>query len=80
MAGTILTAGREIADTDKERIALELRSFERKAAVDFLKLLTSMIRDRRTGFARLIVQVNDGELAKVQYQTDFAVSLDTDGG
>ncbi len=73
-----LNPGRVIADTDAERLIVELKRFDAQIATEVLKLLTDMIRNRRDGWVQMQVRVKGGSLTGHQCVLNFSKDLDAD--
>ena len=72
-----ITQGRVIPDTDRERVAAELREkFDLDVAPDVLAALFEAITKRKTGWIRPHIRVTDGRITGFQLQTDFSKDLD----
>ena len=72
-----ITQGRVIPDTDRERIAAELREqFDSEIAPDVLNAIADAIRARKTGWVRPHIKITDGRITGFQLQTDFTKDLD----
>jgi hypothetical protein len=71
-----LTAGRNVPESDKERIADELDSFNKLAGPEILKLLGRLIQERKSGQVQTQIILNDGHIEKVKIHHDFTLSLD----
>ena len=75
-----ISRGKEIPDSDKERIAAELMRFDKHVAFEILKVLTEALSARKNGWVRPHLFIQDGRIAKFQLQTDFVKDLDAIGG
>ena len=71
-----LTQGRVIAETDKERLALELRKFDAQVATEVLRLLTDCVVNRRDGWVQFQVRVKGGTISSHQCVMNFSKDLD----
>ena len=73
-----LTQGRVIAETDQERLALELRRFDAQVATEVLRLLTDCIVNRRDGWVQVQVRVKGGSVSSHQCAMNFSKDLDAE--
>jgi hypothetical protein len=71
-----LTAGRNIADSEKERVKAELDAFNTRVGPEVLKVLTKFILERKSFAVRVQIHGTDGRIEKVQIQPDFTIALD----
>ena len=73
---TQITQGRELADTDQERVKAELKKFDNRAAADILNALSDAIKLKKNGWIRPHFKITNGQLTSFQLQTDFVKDLD----
>lgn len=60
---------RDIASTDGERVAAELKEFE-QVGIEYQKELARLVLDRGSGWVRLSVKITDGRLEMAQNLTE----------
>ena len=71
-----LTAGRNVAENDKERIAEEVDAFNRMAGPEILKLIGRLVQERKKGTIQTQIMLVDGRIETVKVHMDFTLSLD----
>jgi hypothetical protein len=71
-----ITAGRRIAETTKERVAIALERFNREAGPEILKELSRYVEGEKTGTFHLQIIVVNGEFCKVLFRPDWTLALD----
>lgn len=75
-----LTAGRDIPDTDQERVAFELRKFDAQIAVKILRALTDAIHNHHTGWIRPNILITDGVIKHFAMTVEEKIDLDDGSG
>lgn len=65
--------------TDRERIQIELQKFEKECANLFMRLLTDGITNGESGFVRMSVKLEKGQMVTLQTLTDYSKPLDGNG-
>ena len=71
-----LTAGRNVAENDKERIAEEVDAFNRIAGPEILKLVGRLVQERKNATVQTQIMLVEGHIDKVKIHMDFTLSLD----
>ncbi len=71
-----LTAGRNYAENDQERIKDEVDEFNRVAGPEILKLIGRLVQERKKGTIQTQIMLVDGRIEMVKVHMDFTLSLD----
>lgn len=75
-----ITPGGNPADTDRERLAAEVRRFDSQVATVFLRLLSDYVMHRRDGVIQLQVTIKGGSLSRYSCTPSFTKDLDAECG
>lgn len=71
-----LTAGRRVADSDKEQVQIGLDEFNRNFGAHILKALSGLLLQDSPFTLRLQIHGQDRRVSDVHLQADWTISLD----
>ena len=77
---TAITAGRRIAESRKEEAQIALDQFNTAFGTRVLKVLTQLLLQPGKSTLRLQIHCQDHRVVGVQFQPDWTIGLDDDGG